>query len=371
MGSRQVTVEFVGFDRSQTDYSLQVIKDIALGEAGLVEGSNPEIVVCTEDLVSLRKVMQHYPETTVRILFNAELGSLDFNTFDYVIGWEELSDVPRYARLHPGLSMEASPFGSTRQLRFLPRPMRERDFCCFIATNSLAHPMRDEFFRKLNELKRVDSWGRHLNNSGTIRNSSSGLGYELEKLELESGYKFTLALENGLFAGYLTEKVFSGAKSGAIPIYWGNPKIGDDVNLERILSLHEFESLDAAITEILTLEKEPERLEKMAQQPIMTPDQELRLSQSRKAVTSLFLHAAETARQSRLLRPIGTTTYAREYVLVSALRREEWVLKIKATISRIFRTMGLLDVFFKLRANLRAFNRRAVKSELRGNDLPS
>ena len=269
MGSRQVTVEFVGFDRSQTDYSLQVIKDIALGEAGLVEGSNPEIVVCTEDLVSLRKVMQHYPETTVRILFNAELGSLDFNTFDYVIGWEELSDVPRYARLHPGLSMEASPFGSTRQLRFLPRPMRERDFCCFIATNSLAHPMRDEFFRKLNELKRVDSWGRHLNNSGTIRNSSSGLGYELEKLELESGYKFTLALENGLFAGYLTEKVFSGAKSGAIPIYWGNELIEKDFNPNSFINCHKYKDFGEVIERIKEIDNNNDLYLKMLKSPIL------------------------------------------------------------------------------------------------------
>lgn len=221
--------------------------------------------------------------------------------------------------------------------------------------------MRDEIFNKLNEVKRVDSWGRHLNNSEPIYNSSSGLGYELEKLELESGYKFTLALENGLFAGYLTEKVFSGAKAGAIPIYWGNPKIGDDVNLNRIFSLHEFESLEEAISEIMTLEKDPERLEQMSQQPIMTPDQELRLSRSRNAVTSLFLHAAETARHSRLLRPIGSTTYAREYVLVSALKREERVLKRKATISRILRALGLLDLFFKARAKLGIFNRGAEK----------
>lgn len=360
MNSRSVTVEFVGFDRSEINYSLKVIKDIALAEAGLVEGSNPDIVVCAEDLVSVRKVMEFYPESTIRILFNAELGSIDFNVFDYVIGWDFIEDSARYARMHPALGIEKSPFMSGERLEFADRPMSARAFCCFLASNGLAHPMRDKLFKRLNEARGVDSWGRHLNNSGEISNSSSGLSYELEKMELESGYKFTLAIENAHFPGYMSEKVFSGAKAGAVPIYWGNPRVGEDINLERIISLHEFKDIDAAISEILELEKDTERLERIVALPIMTPRQKERIEESRQAIVELFLHAAESARRSELHRPVGTTTYAREYVLVSALRREEWVLRRKATISRILRKFGLLELFFKAQSKFRLYQRKGT-----------
>ncbi len=146
----------------------------------------------------------------------------------------------------------------------------------------------------------------------------------------------------------MSEKLFSGAKAGAVPIYWGNARVGEDINLERIISLHEFKDIDAAISEILELEKDTERLERMVALPIMTPRQLEIIEESRRAIVELFLHASESARRSELHRPIGTTTYAREYVLVSALRREEWVLKRKATISRILRKFGLLDLFLRL-----------------------
>jgi hypothetical protein len=231
--------------------------------------------------------------------------------------------------------------------------MSTRGFCSFVATNGLAHPMRDAFFKKLNEVKRVDSWGRHLNNSGAISNSSTGLGYELEKMELESGYRFSIAMENGLFPGYTTEKVFSGVKAGSVPIYWGNPQIGNDINLGRIISLHEFKSIEEAIVEILELDSNLEKLEAKVLEPLMTPEQENKVSQSRQAIIELFLHAIETSRMSGLLRPIGTTTYAREFVLVSALKREERILERNTKIARLLGAMGLLKLFFKLRAMFR------------------
>lgn len=357
MSSDQVTVEFVGFGQS---VSMGVLKQIVLEELGFVEASNPQIVVCAEDLMSMRKVLEQYPNKTLRILFNKELGSIDFNVFDYVIGWEELHQSARYARMHPVLRLEGSPFRSTGHLVSGTRPMSSRKFCSFVATNGLAHPMRDDFVRKLSRAKRVESWGQHMNNSGPISNSSSGLGWQLEKMELESGYKFSLAIENGLYPGYTTEKVLSGAMAGAIPIYWGNPQVGDDINLERIFSLHEFDSADEAISAILALEGDLKRLEDIVRRPIMTTSQEYKVAQSRQAIVDLFLHAAETSRCSALLRPTGTTAYTREVILVSALRREERVLRQKASAAKILRSLGLLGLALKVMSEFRAWRKEVV-----------
>ena len=362
LNSSKVTVDFVGFDRSPSDYSLGVIKQIALSEAGFVESSTPDIVVCAEDFVSIRKVLELYPANTVRVLFNCELGSVDFNLFDYVIGWEDFNPNPRYARMHPALRLEGSAFRSSNPENFSTHSMSSRGFCSFVASNGLAHPMRDAFVKRLSEAKRVDSWGQHMNNSGPISNSFTGRGYELEKIELESGYKFSLAIENGLYPGYITEKVFSGTLAGAVPIYWGNPLVGEDLNLERIFSLHEYESIDAAISAILQLDKDPGRLENMIRQPIMTVKQEQRVSKSRQEILNLFLDAAETSKRSHLHRPRGTTATTREVILLSALKREERVLRRNTFYATILRHFGLFGSALKAMAALRRIGKSLTRT---------
>jgi hypothetical protein len=222
--------------------------------------------------------------------------------------------------------------------------------------------MRDAFVNRLGEAKKVDSWGQHMNNSGQIANSSTGPGYELEKIELESGYKFSLAIENGVYPGYTTEKVFSGAMAGAVPIYWGNPLVGEDLNLERIFSLHEYESIDAAILAILQLEKDPERLENITRQPIMTVNQEQRVSKSRQEILSLFLDAAETSKRSHLHRPLGTTATTREVILVSALKRGERVFRRRATYAGILKYVGLFGLAQKAESALRRIGKSLTRT---------
>ena len=39
----------------------------------------------------------------------------------------------------------------------------------------------------------------------------------------------TIAFENSSFPGYTTEKIFEPMLEGSIPIYWGNPRVDEDV----------------------------------------------------------------------------------------------------------------------------------------------
>jgi hypothetical protein len=203
-----------------------------------------------------------------------------------------------------------------------------------------------------------------MNNSGQISNSSTGQGFELEKIELESGYKFSLAIENGVYPGYITEKVFSGAIAGAVPIYWGNPLVGEDLNLERIFSLHEYENIDAAITAILQLEKDSEKLEQIVRQPILTADQEERVSRSRQEILRLFLDAAESSRRAHLHRPLGTTATTREIILLAALRGEERVLRRNAAYARVLKYFGLFGLALKAVSALRRIGKRLSRTQL-------
>lgn len=352
----QATVGFVGFDRF--DPSPHVLKNIVLNKAGLKESSDPQIVVCAEDSDSIKVMLDEFPASTVRILFNCEMGAVDFNLFDYVIGWENLQLSPRYARMHPVLRITGTPFlvPAPQSLESVPFP--SRGFCSFVYSNSRAHPMRDVFFKHLNEKKMVSSWGSHLNNSGTLSIPGSSGGYEDEKLHIESNYKFSIAFENGIYGGYTTEKLFSSVAAGAIPIYWGNPEIGLDVNLKRIISVHEFNDLDACIEEVLKLENAPERLADILSQPLMTRDQENLVKRSEDDLVGLFRHASKTAMEGRVMRPTGTTRTTVESTLLPMLKREKRIARRKYLVSRFLQVIGALEPVLKIIAKARELARK-------------
>jgi hypothetical protein len=46
-----------------------------------------------------------------------------------------------------------------------------------------------------------------------------------KKLSTVAGFRFSLCLENTIFPGYVTEKIFDSLRAGAVPIYLGAPDI--------------------------------------------------------------------------------------------------------------------------------------------------
>lgn len=52
-------------------------------------------------------------------------------------------------------------------------------------------------------------------------------------------YRFSITIENAVDAGYFTEKIIDCFATGTIPLYWGDPDIGDHFNKDGILSLED------------------------------------------------------------------------------------------------------------------------------------
>jgi alpha(1,3/1,4) fucosyltransferase len=61
-----------------------------------------------------------------------------------------------------------------------------------------------------------------------------------EKLETLSRYRFSLCLENSIFEGYVSEKIFDCFFTGTIPIYLGAPDIGRLIPKETFIDLRDF-----------------------------------------------------------------------------------------------------------------------------------
>lgn len=117
-------------------------------------------------------------------------------------------------------------------------------FCLFMCSNNVA--FRNKFFKKLCRYKKVESWGKVLNNMGGGMprvyeggNKKETRGYI--PLDFIRQYKFIIAFENASHPGYTSDRKIEPMMAGSIPIYWGNPLIEREFNTKSFISYHDFE----------------------------------------------------------------------------------------------------------------------------------
>lgn len=196
----------------------------------------------------------------IKIYFSGENDVPDFNLCDYAIAFHHITFEDRYFRLPLYTLYKCFEKVSNSEFDLKnASSLLNRKFCNFVVSNSKgADPIRELFFKKLCEYKRVDSGGRYLNNIGhSISN----------KIEFIKDYKFTIAFENSLSSGYTTEKLIEPMVASSIPIYWGNPNVHLDFNKKSFVCLNDFESIDQAIKEIIYLDTHDEAYIKMLSEP--------------------------------------------------------------------------------------------------------
>lgn len=200
----------------------------------------------------------------------------DFNLFDFAIGFDLIELTDRYVRPHPTqrfrnwVETALDVWPDKGQL-----PIGEREFFCdFIYSNNRAHEMRREIFFAIDAIKKVQSWGRVLNNTNSsLWRDSWDSDWRAKKLRIQSRHRFSLSLENSQYRGYTSEKILSSMLTGSIPIYWGNTEIEKDFNPERFINAHKYESLDALAGAVTNLDSDRDALAQMVSHPIMNEEQ--------------------------------------------------------------------------------------------------
>jgi hypothetical protein len=110
-------------------------------------------------------------------------------------------------------------------------------FCNFLYSHKVAY--REAFFRQLSKYKQVDAPGRSMNNMPAIDSLYGGDKWEVKRQFL-SGYKFTIAFENDVYPGYQTEKLYDAMLSNSIPIYCGDPNIGEVFNTKAFINITDY-----------------------------------------------------------------------------------------------------------------------------------
>tara|TARA_Y100000310_G_scaffold167546_2_gene167411 strand:+ start:51288 stop:52427 length:1140 start_codon:yes stop_codon:yes gene_type:complete len=189
----------------------------------------------------------------VKIFFTVESARPNMKRCDWAFTHEydeELKN-PRHLRI-PGYT-----FNAIKDPNELVKPnnidvnkiMKEKKkFCVFICSNDV--DFRNNFFKQLNKYKKVESWGKCLNNMGKgipklveINKDIKSKGETKEHIErnfLEQ-YKFIIAFENASNIGYTSERKSDPMRVNTIPIYWGNPLVHRDFNTKSFINYHDFE----------------------------------------------------------------------------------------------------------------------------------
>ena len=149
-------------------------------------------------------------------------------------------------------------------------PEERKKFCAFIVSNP-GNEIRNKSFEWLSEYKHVDSAGRLFNNTGDriFATVAGGGGGELKKFEFLQDYKFALTYENSSSQGYTTEKLLHAKAAGCIPVYWGDPKVERDFNLDGCIDARNIKSKEELIELVKAVDTDDELYKKKMSVPAL------------------------------------------------------------------------------------------------------
>ena len=123
--------------------------------------------------------------------------------------------------------------------------MRKK-FCAAVISNCHAQFSLD-FIDKLIKYKKIDMGGKCKNNiNERIKN----------KIDFLSNYKFSIAMENSLGDGYMSEKIVDFFLAGTIPIYYGDFLLEEFINPKSYILIKGEKDIDQKIEYIKKLDND-------------------------------------------------------------------------------------------------------------------
>ena len=205
----------------------------------------------------------------IRIYYSGEEIVPDFNLFDYAIGFDDIEFGDRYIR-YPFCFMKNDSFWSADKLSAEKAEdiLSKKDiFCNLIYNEDSVGGYRKELFEALCRYKKVDAYGRYLNNV-----NGNGISY-LEKREILRRSKFTIAVEGCNYLGVTTEKITHPFEEHSIPIFFGNKNINSDFNENAFVNCHSFSSIEDVVNRIIELDNDDDLyLDMLTSSPLVNDD---------------------------------------------------------------------------------------------------
>ena len=209
-----------------------------------------------------------YPQ--VRIMYIGENYIPDLNMVDYAITPYPISFLDRCFHYPQGLrspeNLDYCTQRSNGTVRFDASILEQKTrFANFCASHESEYGKRGNFFKELCEYKKVDSIGTYLNNTGVTVKRTDG-----SKVAYQKSCKFTLCFESTAHGGFNTEKIVDAFCSDTIPVYYGDPYIGDVFNKNAFINVGDYACFGDAIEAVKKLDQDDDAYLRMLNEPVFT-----------------------------------------------------------------------------------------------------
>lgn len=221
-----------------------------------IVSENPDFIFCS---CFGRKYLNY---SCPRVFYAGEPISPDFNVYDYAIGFDPIVYENRYIQ-YPlcYVADETMELLLKKHERNIEDILSRKKFCAMVVSSGGGYKnKRDEIYDKLSGYKIVDSGGGYRNNL------QDGKAVD-DKLEFLKNYKFSLATENSVYPGYVTEKIVDAWAAGTIPIYFGDRSSVRMFNPSSFV-LVDGNNIENAIKRVIEIDSNEDEYIKMQQSPV-------------------------------------------------------------------------------------------------------
>lgn len=142
--------------------------------------------------------------------------------------------------------------------------LKKTAFCSFVQSNPNV-PFRNYFFQSLHEKKFIDSAGPVLNTTGYVIPREGG---HQQKQEFLRSRKFNIAIENGSYPGYVTEKILNAYYALSVPLYAGSPTVSRDFTKDSMIQINT-DNVGETIQYVLELDQDKKQYLDILSRPVM------------------------------------------------------------------------------------------------------
>jgi hypothetical protein len=235
-----------GFDNSD-NYFTRILSR----KYKVVISEDPDLYFFTHNYSGKREYLKYKCH---KVFLGWENERADWNCCDYVLDSDYYITNPRHKRWPIWAAWNIDKLVIPKE----PEHFKAKEkFACMVVSNANARE-RIEFFKELSKYKKVDSGGRYMNNIG---------GPVDDKMNFIKKYKFVISFENSSYPGYTTEKLIEPMLVNSIPIYWGNPRVSEDFNVNSFIDVHCFSSFKKVVEYVIALDNDEELYTKKALEP--------------------------------------------------------------------------------------------------------
>lgn len=208
----------------------EILNDL-LDKYDFIESEDPDFVLFGPYGNDIPEKSDRY----IRIGYYCENFNPDMSVCEWAFGVPSEQEIghPKYKRIQwHGINPQALIKPENYNAESLLRD--KKYFCNFLYSHKV--PYREEFFRQLSKYKKIDAPGSSMNNMESIDQKYKGDTWE-RKRQFLSEYKFTIAFENYVYPGYQTEKLYDSMRANSIPLYCGDPNVGEVFNRNSFVNV--------------------------------------------------------------------------------------------------------------------------------------